>query len=70
MIPNGFLELEINEVELLLQLNGSSTSTEYSDCDTNNGGDECNGVSRAAACRDIDDDDKREKRCCGGNIKC
>ncbi|KAB2615344.1 S ribonuclease [Pyrus ussuriensis x Pyrus communis] len=60
LIPNGFSELEINEVKLLLQLNGSSASAEYSDCDTNNGGDECDDVSRAAACRDIDDD-KREK---------
>ncbi|KAM1227855.1 hypothetical protein ACFX2I_007065 [Malus domestica] len=47
-IPNGFSELEMNAVELLVQLSGSSASAEYSDCDTNNGGDECNG--KGASC--------------------
>lgn len=40
LIPNGFSELEMNAVELLVQLSGSSASAEYSYCDTNNGGDE------------------------------
>ncbi|KAB2606198.1 hypothetical protein D8674_005915 [Pyrus ussuriensis x Pyrus communis] len=56
LIPNGFSELEINAVELLVQLSGSSASADYSDCDTNNGGDECNGKSRTAARHDVNDD--------------